>query len=164
MFPIPFIPGDAFDPGFLETIGPFYSPPSEPRPDLSTLTSLNPLRGHVSAIHASSFFHLFSEEKQLQLAKALAGLLSPEPGSVLLGAHGGRPVKGLRVEMYRPNSHGITMFCHCPESWKELWDGQVFKKGTVKVEAGLVEIERKDLTHISEETKFYLLWWSVTRL
>ena len=83
---------------------------------------------------------------------------------MLLGAHGGRPVKGLRVEMYRPNSHGITMFCHCPESWKELWDGQVFKKGTVKVEAGLVEIERKDLTHISEETKFSLLWWSVTRL
>ncbi|KAI1797519.1 hypothetical protein LXA43DRAFT_877015 [Ganoderma leucocontextum] len=163
-FPVPFLPGDAFDPAFLEATGPFYSPPSEPRPDLSTITSLNPLRGHVSAIHASAFFHLFDEEKQLQLAKALAGLLSPEPGSMLLGAHGGRPEKGLRVEMSRSNSHGITMFCHSPESWVELWDGQVFEKGTVKVDAGLVEIKRPDLTHVSEETKFYFLWWSVTRL
>ena len=99
---------------------------------------------------------LFGEEKQLHLARALAGLLSPEPGSLILGAHGGRPEKGLRVEMLRPNSHGVTMFCHSPESWVEMWE-TVFEKGTVKVEATLKEVERRDLVHLTEETRFYLL-------
>lgn len=142
---------------------PFEAQPETPVPSLPTLTSLNPLRGHVSVIHASAFFHLFSEERQLQLAKSLAGLLSPEPGSFILGVHGGRPEKGERIESIRPNSHGIKMFCHSPESWIELWDGQVFQKGTVKVDARLVPMERKDL-NFSAEAKFYLLVWSVTRL
>ena len=163
-FPVPFIPGDAFDPAFLEPVGHFSSSPSEPRPNLSTLTSLNPLRGHVSAIHASSFFHLFSEEKQLEVAKALAGLLSPEPGSVILGAHGGGPEKGLRVETFGPNSHEVKMFCHSPESWTAMWDGEVFEKGTVKVETDLIEVKRTDLVDVPEETKFYIQLWSVTRL
>ncbi|KAI0757381.1 hypothetical protein C8Q80DRAFT_1090761 [Daedaleopsis nitida] len=162
-FPVPFVPGDAFDPAHLETVPPFYAPPETPVPQLSTLTSLNPLRGHVSVIHASSFFHLFSEERQLELARALAGLLSPEPGSMLLGSHGGRPVKGLRIEASRANSHGIPMFCHSPESWTELWDGTVFEKGTVKVATQLVEIVRRDLAK-SEDSRFWLLVWSVTRL
>ena len=53
------------------------------------------------------------------------------------------------------------MFCHSPESWKELWDGQIFKKGTVKVEAGLVERQGNPY---NPNSKFYFLWWSVTRL
>ncbi|KAI0735566.1 hypothetical protein C8Q76DRAFT_765975 [Earliella scabrosa] len=163
-FPVPFVAGDVFDPAHLETVPPFYAPPETPVPQLTTLTSLNPLRGHVSAIHASLFFHLFDEEKQLQLARALAGLLSPEPGSMIVGAHGGRPEKGFRVEALRPKSDGGQMFCHCPESWVELWDGQVFKKGTVKASAFLHEIERKDLLPSSPDAKFYLLVWSVIRL
>ncbi|KAI0823142.1 hypothetical protein BC628DRAFT_1417830 [Trametes gibbosa] len=145
-FPVPFIAGD-----------------------LSALTSLNPLLGHVSAIHASAFFHLFNEERQLKLAQTLAGLLSPEPGSMILGAHGGLPRKGFRQESGVVLNLGrvFPMFCHCPESWKELWDGQVFKKGTVKVDAILHETERKDyaaLSGIAAGTKFFLLVWSVTRL
>ncbi|OBZ78831.1 hypothetical protein A0H81_00364 [Grifola frondosa] len=139
-FPVPFVAGDAFNPDHLEIVPPFYSPPHTPVPKLSELTSLNPLRGHVSAIHASSFFHLFDEAKQLHLAKALAGLLSPEPGSIILGAHGGRPEKGYRVEALGSNWRGVQMFCHSPESWIELWEEQVFKKGTVKVEAKLYEV------------------------
>lgn len=166
-FPVPFIPGDAFDSNHLEPVPPFYSPPDTPRPQLPTLTSLNPLRGHVSAVHASAFFHLFGEAEQLHLAKAIACLLSPEPGSMIMGAHGGLPVKGLR------NENGVIlnpartrpMFCHSPESWKELWDGQVFEKGTVKVEAYLHQTDRKDLgMTVPEGTKLYLLVWSITRL
>ena len=160
---MPFVAGDVFDPAHLETVPPFYAPPETSLPQLNALTSLNPLRGHVSAIHASSFFHLFDEEKQLQLAQALACLLSPEPGSMLLGSHGGRPEKGYRVEAYR-NSQGSHMFCHCPESWVELWDGQVFEKGTVKVDAILREVKRADLLGSLPKAKFYLLVWSVTRL
>ena len=165
-FPVPFIPGDAFDPAFLEQVPPFYldNPPRDPRPDLSTLTALSPLRGHVSAIHASSFFHLFDEERQAQLARSLACLLSPEPGSMLLGGHRGLPVAGLRREARRATAPEIKLFAHSPESWRELWDGQVFEKGTVRVEAALHEVKRPDVTGVPEDTKFHFLWWSVTRL
>ncbi|CDO70895.1 hypothetical protein BN946_scf184829.g3 [Trametes cinnabarina] len=168
-FPVPFVAGDAFDPAHLEPVPPFYSPPDTPRPELATLTSLNPLRGHVSAIHASAFFHLFDEGEQFKLAQALAGLLSPEPGSMLLGVHGGRHEKGYRTETgTRRRAHGGgLMFAHSPDSWTELWDGLIFTKGSVKVEAFLQETERNDLRNVPgvlPEAKFYVLVWSVTRL
>ncbi|KAM5539468.1 hypothetical protein V8D89_006920 [Ganoderma adspersum] len=165
-FPIPFIQGDAFDSAFLEPLAPFTAdnPPRDPRPDLSTLTSLNPLRGHVSAIHASAFFHLFEEERQVELARSLACLLSPEPGSMLLGAHRGLEHAGVRREEKHGNSQVVKLFGHSPESWKELWDGKIFEKGTVKVEAILNEVKRPEVTKVSADTKFYFLWWSVTRL
>ncbi|KAI0336237.1 hypothetical protein GY45DRAFT_1316357 [Cubamyces sp. BRFM 1775] len=164
-FPVPFVPGDAFDPAHLAPVPPFYSPPDTPVPELKTLTSLNPLRGHVSVIHTSAFFHLFGEEQQAQLAQAVAGLLSPEPGSMILGLHVGLPEKGFRPGKRGRVHDGEPMFCHSPESWKELWDGQVFKKGTVKVEAFIHQIERKDLANVpGAETTSHLLVWSVTRL
>jgi len=117
----------------------------------------------VSAIHASSLFHLFDEKHQLRLARSLAGLLSAEPGSLIFGSHGARPEKGLRVEQGRPNVDGTYMFCHSPESWADLWDGEVFKKGTVKVDAELKEVQRRDLA-APPEAKFWVMAWSVTRL
>lgn len=51
------------------------------------------------------------------------------------------------------------MVCHSPESWRELWDGQIFEKGTVRVDAVVRESERKDLGR-----KLYMMDWSVTRL
>ena len=55
------------------------------------------------------------------------------------------------------------MFCHNPESWAELWDGDVFEKGAVKVESVLTEVQRPDYG-FDESRKFYLITWSVTRL
>ena len=162
-FPVPFLPGDAFDDAFL-ALGPIATTaPTTPPPELASLKTLTPLHGRLSAIHASAFFHLFSEEKQLELARRLAALLSPEPGSVIMGMHGARPEKGLRVEAVRANSHGIRMFCHSPESWAELWERDVFGEGQVKVEARLVEVVRDDLLAV-EAAKFYFMLWSVTRL
>ncbi|KAH9927500.1 uncharacterized protein BXZ73DRAFT_78530 [Epithele typhae] len=170
-FPVAFLPGDAFDPTHLEA-----APPIPTASDAATapfslplwtagLTSLNPLRARAAAIHASSFFHLFDEAQQLHVARALAGLLDPAPGSVILGSHVGRAEKGLRTEVRRANSHGRTMFCHSPESWAALWDGEVFPKGVVEVEATLHEVVREDYElHAAPETKFWLLVWSVTRV
>ncbi|KAH9922698.1 uncharacterized protein B0H18DRAFT_1016496 [Fomitopsis serialis] len=162
-FPVPFIPGDAFDPNFIQSEPPFYSLLESPAPQLSRLTTLTPLLGRVSAIHASSLFHLFDEAKQLQLARALAGLLSPQPGSLVFGMHGGRQEKGFETEQGVPGQTGTYMFCHCPDSWTELWDGVVFEKGTVRVEAELKQIERRDIK-AEPGTKFYALLWSVTRV
>ncbi|KAF9466489.1 hypothetical protein BDZ94DRAFT_170819 [Collybia nuda] len=160
-FPVPFVPGDAFDPAHIAPREPFYQRPEIPHRPLDELTSLTPLQGHISAIHASAFFHLFDESKQLELARILATLLSPLPGSLIFGLHGGKPQKGFRTEV--KNNAGSYMFCHSPESWRELWDGPVFRKGSVRVDAGLHKVERPDLP-AHENAEFFLLWWSVTRM
>ena len=158
-FPVPFVGGDVFDPSILEPVAPYKETPQAPIPALSSLTSLNPLRGHVSVIHASSFFHLFSETRQLQLARALAGLLSPEPGSVMFGSQIGSPVKGLKQ-----SSNGGRMFCHSPESWRELWVGPVFKQDNVEVEILLKPIDRNYFGMLVETPEVAVLIWSVTRV
>jgi len=159
-FPVTFVAGDAFDPKFLEPHAPFYDAPQTGRPDLSSLTSLTPLQGHLSIIHASAFFHLFDEEQQFRLAKSVAGLLSPVPGSMIFGSHGGAERKGKRPENLQRKDGRTSrgMFCHSPESWQELWDGQVFEKGTVKVEAHLGS------GGMYTTTEWRMLFWSVTRL
>ena len=136
-YPAHFCGGDIFDEELLKA-GPILNTrasPASPRPDLASLKSLTPLNGYVSVIHTSSFFHLFSEEKQFELAQKIAGLLSPAPGSTIFGMHAGLAEKGFSKEGNRRT--GGPLFCHSPDSWKELWDGVIFKQGTVKVEATL---------------------------
>jgi len=125
-YPIAFIPGDVFDPNHLEIAPPMASsaqastgtgagdPPSGSAPDLRSLTSLNSLHGRVFAIHASALFHLFGEEKQLHLARALAGLLSPEPGSMIVGLQRGVPEK----KGFQPSAMGRDhrVWCHSPRA------------------------------------------------
>ena len=160
-FPAAFLAGDVFDPAFLSSREPFSELPTTPRPvDLGSLTSLIPLQGHVSAIFAGSFFHLFVEEGQLELARRLAALLSPLPGSVIFGIHIGLQEKGERP-VWGSGSREVRMFSHSPESWRDLWEHQVFEKCSVKVEARLRTVERVDSTGEREIT---LLVWSVTRL
>jgi hypothetical protein len=164
-YPIAFVPGDAFDPKHLEVVPPLTAAnaPTGPSPDLHNLTSLNPLRGRVSAIHASSFFHLFGEEKQLYLARALAGLLSPEPGSVIFGLHVGLAEKGFTPPAPERN---YRLFCHSPETWTQMWNGQVFEEGAVVVQTKLVEVERKTFEGEGGEASAQsvsVLAWSVTR-
>ncbi|KAF7367630.1 Methyltransferase ausD [Mycena sanguinolenta] len=141
-FPVAFLPGDALDPAFLLPSAPLVSPPS-----LRSLRSLTPLNGHLSVIHISSVFHLLSEPQQTQLAKSLAGLLSPLPGSVILGVHIAREIAGLGpVDASRTD--GRRMFCHSPESWVALWEG-IFGKGMVKVEVELKKVEVRDYGDLS---------------
>ncbi|KAF4567770.1 mediator complex subunit [Pleurotus pulmonarius] len=155
-YPLKFIPGDVFDPAFIAPRDPFYELPSTPLPDLQSLTSLSPLQGHIAAVHASAFVHLFDEEQQTQVCRALASLISPEPGSTIFGAHAGALRKGVRVVDL---AGGVTrrMFFHDPNTWKELWDGGIFKKGSVKVEAQLVEHKREDLTEEPDREKTYFI-------
>ena len=159
-----------FDPIILQKVPPASQSQQNElsKVNLASLTSLNPLHGRVSAIHASSFFHLFDFEGQSELAKVLAGLLSPQPGSLIFGSHIALPVKDilpikdiLPVEDILPTHNGRHMSCHSPESWIELWDGMVYGKGEVKVNAILKSIERKLGEEPHEE---YILIWSVTRL
>ena len=167
-FPVAFIPGDIFDPAFISETGPFLSMAEvngTVMPPLNTLSSLNPVRGKISAIHASDLFHLFSEERQLQLAKIISSFLSPEKGSVIFGQHTARPIKGLRDE---EKFNRVKMFCHSPESWAQMWI-EVFGKeekdgdNRVKVDAELVREVTKSFADYSEEYR-WIMKWSVIRL
>ncbi|TFK75136.1 hypothetical protein BDN72DRAFT_559671 [Pluteus cervinus] len=158
-FPAAFISGNAFDSTFISPHPVFTSssPPTNPRPSsLGDVTALTQLQGHISAIHASSFFHLFDEANQFELAERVASLLSPLPGSILFGSHAGIPVAGIRQHPF-----GVGMFCHSPESWTELWDGKIFEKGTVDVQTKLVEYQRPGQVG---SDKSHTMSWSVTRL
>ncbi|KAJ6466925.1 hypothetical protein C8R45DRAFT_1020477 [Mycena sanguinolenta] len=157
-FPVAFLAGDALDADFLEPTAPLDSPSEVPDfvPSLSSLTSLTPLCGHVSVIHITAVFHLFFEPQQMQLARALAGLLSPAPGSLILGSHIGRRTKGFNKRAI--GSGGHHMFCHSPESWRELWE-EVFPKGMIQVKAELKERPDRD-----EDYDIGSLVWSVMRL
>ncbi|KAG6330112.1 hypothetical protein ID866_8978 [Astraeus odoratus] len=155
-YPGHFVAGDVLDPAILDVAPPARRSIQEPPPpDLSTLTSLNPLRGHCSVINASAFFSCFSEELQLRVARAIGGLLSPVPGSIICGYQPGAVTKGKYIYPFLGND--IDVYCHTPETWTELWDGGVFAKGEVKV-----------ATHLAERSVFgakrYGLTWSVQKL
>ena len=174
-YPIAFVPGDIFDPKHLEVVPPAVSvsaahestttgddPPLVPTPDLRSLTSLNPLHGRVFGIHASSFFHMFGEEEQLHVARALAGLLSPEPGSVIFGMQVGLAKKGFDPSVVRRDHR---TWSHSPESWTQLWDGLVFENGVVNVQTKLLQMGMKYLEpDAPQNTTHTVLVWSVTRL
>ncbi|KAG0706777.1 hypothetical protein DFH29DRAFT_118239 [Suillus ampliporus] len=149
------LPGDVFDPAFLSL--PELSDNVSPAPaiDLSSLKSLNPLHGRISAINATGFFHLFNEEKQLYLARALAGLLSVEPGSVICGAQVGTLKTGFVIGNMSGSKH--QLFSHSSQTWSSLWDGEVFEKGSVNVETELVAVPIYEEPHL-------MMMWSVTRL
>ncbi|KAG1835393.1 hypothetical protein DFJ58DRAFT_719276 [Suillus subalutaceus] len=148
------LPGDVFDPAFLSIAARPNDICSALAIDLSSLKSLNPLHGRISAINATSLFHIFTEDKQLHLARALAGLLSAQPGSVICGSQVGSLEKGMAATVWGPEHR---LFVHSPKSWTSLWDGEVFEKGSVKVETELVK-------HVIRGVEFFTMGWSVVRL
>ncbi|KAG2342482.1 hypothetical protein BDR05DRAFT_964090 [Suillus weaverae] len=154
-YPGCFLPGDVFDPAFLSIAVPSDDVSPAPAIDLSSLKSLNPLHGRISAINAISFFHLFNEEKQLHAARALAGLLSAQPGSIICGQQVGSLEKGIAAASISGSKD--RLFAHSPRTWSSLWDGEVFEKGSVKVETELVEIANRGV-------QFFIMKWSVVRL
>ncbi|THH08175.1 hypothetical protein EW145_g2886 [Phellinidium pouzarii] len=165
-FPVPFVQGNVFDPKHIAPAAPHYSPPTTPRPTLSVLTSLTPLQGHVSVIHTSAFFHLFDKDGQIAAARALASLLSPLPGSMIFGTHSSTRVSGNKVLTVRKSQ----IYCFSPADWCALWDGVIFEKGSVTVDAVLEE--KNDAwrgrgfawdSGEDAQTKRYSMIWSVKR-
>jgi len=123
---------------------------------LNAVKALSVLEGRISVIHASKFFHLFIEDKQVELCHRLAKLLSPSPGSMIFGQHRGSDVAGDIVNGIR----GETVFCHSPDSWEKLWNGVVFPGGTVRVNCVL----QPGKWHPGEFVPARMLQWSVIRI
>ncbi|THH16211.1 hypothetical protein EW146_g4390 [Bondarzewia mesenterica] len=161
-FPVPFLPGDVFDPNHLGIVAPSEAVPISAPPLIQKITSLNPLHGHVAVIHAAAIFHLFSQDKQLALARALAGLLSSLPGSSIFGWNTGKDEAGF-VDFEGGVSHP-RQFCHSPRSWTEMWDGEVFRKGTVEVVAQNVVFSEDIGLKLKGGAVLKKMEWMVTRL
>ncbi|KAI0647278.1 hypothetical protein C8Q79DRAFT_617841 [Trametes meyenii] len=137
-FPIEFVQGNIFD---LEPYLPSdHSPNSgalQPR-IAKTEVSPPPLAlkiGQASAVYAGHLFHLFTEGDQRRVARILVGLLSRRPGSIIFGRHRGLSRAGLN----RAVPSGISMFCHSPDSWSEMWT-EVAGATPVHVEAKLTDL------------------------
>ena len=179
-FPVPFIEGDVFDPAFLAIQPPPDAAPApapatdattdtapdaeeDALPALATLTSLNPLRGRVSAVFMGKFLHLFDAPGQAHIARALAGLLSPEPGSLLFGVQGALPAAG----PFRPTASDWTMFCHSPESLGALFADAFGGADRIRFESRMIT-EPGGPTYFDtwpgNERPFTCQEWSVTRL
>ncbi|RPD58758.1 hypothetical protein L227DRAFT_176047 [Lentinus tigrinus ALCF2SS1-6] len=154
---VPFLSGNFLNPYFLEAVWPFYTQSYAPSPTLSTLTSLNALHGQVSVVSTCFVFDQLNASQQLQLARGIAGLLSAESGSMVIGVHRVSPPSGSSAESHRDDSGG--MFYHSPESWSDLWDGQLFQKGTVKVETILVESQELGMSGDGQ-----VMEWTIVRL
>ncbi|KAK2467536.1 hypothetical protein APHAL10511_000391 [Amanita phalloides] len=156
-FPATFVTGDVVDPAMISLRPPFHVSEALPsRPDLKSLTSLIPLQGHAAVIGVSSLFHLFDEGKQVQIARLLSSLLSPLPGSTILGTQGARLAKSTIIH------GGNQSFLHSPESWKDMWYG-VFEKGTIHADVDLVEVSVTRSGKVEPEKHDWMIW-SVTRL
>ncbi len=83
-FPVRFILADIFQ---LKGLTREDIPITVPVPELTKVQPLVDLRGNTPAIHISSSFHLFDEERQS--AKILAAV-SSEAGTMIFGSHIGR--------------------------------------------------------------------------
>ncbi len=172
MFPAAFIHGDIFDDAVLREGDIRYGKQAAREADSTfklpkPLTSLLPLeRAHRLHLHLEPLSPLHRGAAAEHRAQArLAALIYA--GSMIFGAHMGRPQKGFRTEASppKPGYLGSDMFCHSAASWVELWDGEVFEKGSVKVEAELMNPHREDLRKMLEPGAIhYQLLWSVTRL
>ena len=173
-YPVAFLAGDILDGAFLAPADTSYAATptalaTASASNLSDMTCLSALHARVSVITICNVFHLFdTAAAQLRLARALAGLLSPSPGSMIVGTQAARPEHGARRER-RPGATDtdtdtgtITVFYHSPRSWEALWDGEVFRKGSVEVEARL--IEHRVRNGVLGEVTYWFMDWSVTRL
>ncbi|THH19032.1 hypothetical protein EW146_g2061 [Bondarzewia mesenterica] len=131
---IKFIPGGILDPKFLMPSAVRYTAPELAHPPIPALKNLSPMLNHVSFIHASNFFQYFLAQQQKHVAQLLASLLVALPGCLIFGQ---QPGAATPCTIREQGPYGKSMYCHSPASWKALWEGDVFAKGSVRCDAEL---------------------------
>ena len=75
-------------------------------------------RASFDLVHASSFFHLFGLSKQRDVACALAKLVKPRAGSLVLGLQLAAMDEACVVPIV---SEVEPTYCHSPETLEDLW-------------------------------------------
>lgn len=117
-------------------------------------SSLTDIKGKMDIVYAGSFFHLWGLEKQKEVSKAVAVLLRPQPGSMIIG----RQV-GAVTAVARGSATG-DMFRHNVESFQKMWKEIGDDTGvTYVVTASLKELGK----HFFEKGDSRRLWFCVRR-
>jgi hypothetical protein len=153
-FPVKFIQADIFD---HNALSPHIPPPHSP-PDIRYIQTLTPLKGHVTTIALQMVFHLWDLKQQLKLARRVAALLSPIPGSLIVGRQMGD--KNGRTLMISKKPH----YLHNPESWERMW-AAIFPPGSVEYRTTLTDLPpnlQAAASGMLGITQF--LTWSIRRL
>ncbi|KAF1944043.1 hypothetical protein EJ02DRAFT_342145 [Clathrospora elynae] len=78
-------------------------------------SALADMRGSIDMVYAGSFFHLWGMKEQVSVSKAVAALLRPKPGSMILGRQIGA------IEATEKVAPTGTMYRHNVESFKKMW-------------------------------------------
>jgi len=114
--------------------------------DLSSVESLDQLKGRVTHLFTSAVFHLFSQSKQAEMARKVVTLVKLEKGSLIFGQHVGSVEMGIIHDEWMTSKQ---MFAHSPESWKALWNeiltglkGEEFVRDHVRIECAILPTEQ----------------------
>lgn len=83
------------------------------------------LYGKVDIINASSFFHLFSREDQVKVARRCIKLWNGKPGNLLVGRQVGNDKPAEHVSQFG----GSRVYRHNSETWQELWNEVAAESG-----------------------------------
>lgn len=102
-------------------------------------SDITQLDGEIDIVYASSFFHLFGWERQVEVGKRVVQLLRPQKGSLVVGRQlGNLTAKDHPFEIARSGSS----FMHNVESFQKMWKEIGDATGTSwKVEGSLDEEE-----------------------
>ncbi|KAI8938729.1 hypothetical protein NX059_004597 [Plenodomus lindquistii] len=119
-------------------------------------SALTTVKGELDMIFAGSFFHLWGYEKQIEVSKAVAALLRPVPGSLILGRQIGA------VTAVKMTSATGTMYRHNVESFTKLWK-QIGDDLGVKfsIQAKLKELAGDHFMLHTDDTR--RLWFVIRR-
>ncbi|KAI1772148.1 hypothetical protein F4818DRAFT_176098 [Hypoxylon cercidicola] len=111
--------------------------------------NLKVLDGKMSIIHATSFFHLFTWEKQVRAAMRIVRFLDPDDTEVMIF---GRQV-GTTTPGDREGNGGYKRYLHNAETWQNLWDEVGRLTGTSwRTEVDDIEESGMRLHSIGDET------------
>lgn len=114
------------------------------------------LKGNIDMVFAGSFFHLWGYAQQVEASKAVAALLRPQPGSMILGRQVGA------VEALEQSSATGVMFRHNVQSFRTMWRDIGDDVGVdFEVEANLTPLTRRHMDW--HETGTRRLWFVVRR-
>jgi ubiquinone/menaquinone biosynthesis C-methylase UbiE len=85
---------------------------------------LEMIEGKIDVIHAANFFHLFSWNDQIEVAKRVIRVLKPQIGSLVFGRQIGT-IKAREMES-KSKTHGVNdtagVWSHDTDSFRKLWE------------------------------------------
>ncbi|KAF3767036.1 hypothetical protein M406DRAFT_222626, partial [Cryphonectria parasitica EP155] len=89
--------------------------------------SFDNFNGTVDIVHAASFFHLFSREKQIRAGEKIAGFFKPQANALVFGRQRGRRQT---METDEPGERGQLRYFHNEQTWQAMWDEIGRRTGT----------------------------------